>query len=71
MMLKNEGTKCSNIIKQKTQDHKTNWRQILGHPYRILITRGSGSGKTNKLLNLIHHQEKDNNIVDKIFFLRL
>ena len=26
------------------------------HPYRILISVGSGSGKTNVLLNLIKHQ---------------
>ena len=26
------------------------------HPYRILITRGSGSGKTNALFNLINNQ---------------
>ena len=28
----------------------------LDHPYRILIIRGSGSGKTNLLLNLISQQ---------------
>ena len=26
------------------------------HPYRILIIAGSGSGKTNALLNLINNQ---------------
>ena len=26
------------------------------HPYRILIISGSGSGKTNALLNLINNQ---------------
>ena len=29
------------------------WPYIPGHPCRILITGGSGSGKTNALLNLI------------------
>ena len=29
---------------------------IPDHPYRILIIRGSGSGKTNVLLNLINNQ---------------
>ena len=29
---------------------------ILDHPYRILITFGSGPGKTNALLNLINNQ---------------
>ena len=26
------------------------------HPYRVLMVRGSRSGKTNALLNLINHQ---------------
>ena len=34
--------------------------------YRILITGGSGSGKTNTLLNLIKEQDNDN-ISDKIY----
>ena len=29
------------------------WPYIPNHPCRILITGGSGSGKTNALLNLI------------------
>ena len=29
------------------------WPYIPGHSYRILIIGGSGSGKTNALLNLI------------------
>ena len=33
--------------------HNLKWRYITGHPYRVLIIRGSGSGKTNALLNLI------------------
>ena len=31
------------------------WPYIPDHPYRILIIGGSGSGKTNVLLNLIKH----------------
>ena len=38
-------------------------KQIPDHPYRILITEGSGSGKTNALINLINH-ELD---IDKIY----
>ena len=36
-----------------------NWSYIRYHPYRILITGGSGSGKTNVLLNLIKPQLSD------------
>ena len=41
-----------------------NWSYIPDHPYRILLTGGSGSGKTNVLLNLIKHQWSD---IDKIY----
>ena len=37
---------------------------IPDHPYRILITGGSGSGKTNVLLNLIKYERPD---IDKIY----
>ena len=36
--------------------HNKNWPYIPDHPYRILIIGGSGSGKTNLLLNLIENQ---------------
>ena len=45
-------------------DHNPNWLYIPDHPYRILIIGGSGSGKTNALLNLIKHQRPD---IDKIY----
>ena len=32
-----------------------NWPDIPDHPYRILIIGGSGSSKTNVLLNLIRN----------------
>ena len=35
--------------------HNKNWPYIPDHPYRILIIWGSGSGKTNTLLNLINN----------------
>ena len=41
--------------KNKTE-HNSKWSQISDHPYRILIIGGSGSGKTNALLNLINNQ---------------
>ena len=37
---------------------------IPDYPYRVLIIGGSGSGKTNVLLNLIKHQQPD---VNKIY----
>ena len=43
--------------------YNKNWPYILDHPYRILIIGGSGSGKTNLLLNLIENQPD----IDKIF----
>ena len=37
-------------------DHHSKWTYIPEHSYRILITGGCGSGKTNVLLELINHQ---------------
>ena len=37
-------------------EHNLKWRHIPDHPYGILIVGGSGSGKTNALLNLINNQ---------------
>ena len=50
-------------IKEETKKHNPNWPEILDHPYRILIIEGSGSGKTNSLLNLINQQWD----IDKIY----
>ena len=44
-------------IKEETKEHNPNWPQIPDHPYRILIIRGSASGKTNSLLNLVSQQQ--------------
>ena len=41
-----------------------NWPYIPDLPYRVLIIGGSGSGKTNMLLNLTKHQRPD---IDKIY----
>ena len=46
----------------KTQ-HNPKWPSIPDHPYKILITGGSRSGKTNALLNLIKSQLD----IDKIY----
>ena len=45
------------------QKKNPNWAQIPNHPYGILITGGSESGKTNSLFNLISHQLD----IDKIY----
>ena len=37
--------------------HNSKWPYIPDHPYRILIIGGSGSGKTNALLNLIYNRQ--------------
>ena len=37
-------------------EYNSNWPYIPDHPYRMLITGGSESGKTNALLNLINNQ---------------
>ena len=52
-----------NIRNDNNNNHNENWPCIPDHPYRILIIGGSGSGKTNTLLNLINEQ-KD---TDKIY----
>ena len=43
-------------------EHNSKWPYIPDHPYRILIIGGSGSGKTNALLNLINNQPDIDNI---------
>ena len=52
-----------NIVNNKNEEHNKKWPHIPNHPYRIWIIGGSGSGKTNTLLNLINEQ-KD---IDKIY----
>ena len=50
-------------VNENKTEHNKNWPYTPDHPYRILITRGSGSGKTNVLLNLIQNQSD----IDKIY----
>ena len=44
------------FTKENIKEHNPNWPEIPDHPYRILLDGGSGSGKTNTLLNLINHE---------------
>ena len=41
---------------KNNKENNEKWPYIPDHPYRILIIGGSGSGKTNVLLNLINEQ---------------
>ena len=45
-----------NYTNENKTKHNLKWPYIPNHPYRILIVGGSGSGKTNALLNLINNQ---------------
>ena len=50
-------------LNENKTEHKKNQTYIPDHPYRILIIRGLGSGKTNLLLNAIENQPD----IDKIY----
>ena len=41
------------VANEDIKEHNPNWSEI---PYLILIIEGSGSGKTNPLLNLINNE---------------
>ena len=51
------------ITKEDLKEENPKWPETSDHPYRILIIGGSGSGKTNALLNLINHEPD----IDKIY----
>ena len=46
----------NDFTKENIKGHNPNWQQIRNHPYRLLVIRRSGSGKTNSLFNLISQQ---------------
>ena len=51
------------ITNESNKEQNDKWPYIPDHPYRILIIGGSGSGKTNALINLIKEQDD----IDKIY----
>ena len=51
------------ITNENNKEHNEKWPYIPDHLYRIMIIGGSGSGKTNALLNLINEQDD----IDKIY----
>ena len=54
---------CDDYVNENKTKYNKNWPYIPDHPYRILIIGGSGTGKTNALLNLINNQQD----IDKIY----
>ena len=52
-----------NYVNENKTEHNEKWPYIPDHPNRIIIIGGSGSGKTNALINLINEQ----NDIDKIY----
>ena len=53
------------IVNDNNKKQNEKWPHIPDHPYRNLIIGGSGTGKTNTLLNLINEQRD----IDKIYLL--
>ena len=51
------------ITNENNKKHNEKWSYIPDHQYRIIIIGGSGSRKTNALINLINEQ----NDIDKIY----
>ena len=54
------------ITNENNKEHNEKWPYIPDHPYRIIIIGGSGSGKTNALINLINEQDNCD-FIDKIY----
>ena len=51
------------ITNKNNKKYNEKWPYIPNHPYRIIVIGGSGSGKTNALINLINEQ----NGIEKIY----
>ena len=50
------------IINKNNKEHNEKWPYIPNHLNRNLIIGGSGSGKTNTLLNLVNEQNDINKV---------
>ena len=55
--------KINDYTNENIIEHNSKWLYIPDHLYRILIVGGSGSRKTNALLNLMNNQPD----IDKIY----
>ena len=53
----------SDYVNENKTKHIKSWSYTPDHQYKILVIGGSGSGKTNVLLNLIENQPD----IDKIY----
>ena len=50
-------TNFNEVTKENIKSHLPNWPPVPNHSYRMLITGGYGSGKTNTLFYLKCHQQ--------------
>ena len=53
--------------KQKKLRKNLKWTSIPDHSYRLSISGGAGSAKTNALLQIKKRDDDDSSIVDKIY----
>ena len=60
-------TNSGSITNKNNKKRNEKWPFIPDHPYRIIIIGGSGSGKTNALINLIN---KQNDIDEDFLYAR-
>ena len=59
-----------NVTKENTNKHNRSWTEIADNPCRIFIIGCPGSGKANKLLNLIKQKDEDDySIIDKTYLM--
>ena len=54
------------ITNKNNREHNEKWPYIPDHSYRTFIIGGSGSGKTNALINLRNEQD-NHDFVDKMY----